>query len=179
MLKTKLLVNFCFILVFAFPQKNVEYLRKQYFSIGNDGKGALKMYQALASSVSNDALIKAYTGAASAAAAGEVSGPYEKLKYFRHGTKLLDEAVLQKPLDAEIRFLRLATQLASPPFLGYNSNVEEDKLLIITTLVSLPAVHPNAYLYSRICTFLIMYGKLTNTNKELVMKQLEKFKPEN
>lgn len=118
----------------------------------------------------------AYRGAASAAAAGSADGVRKKLEFFNRGKGELDKAAGMKPLDAEIRFLRLATQINAPGFLGYTSDIKSDKALIINTLSSVPANHPNAYLYQRICSFMLTHANLEATEKTTVNQLLVKFK---
>lgn len=119
----------------------------------------------------------AYRGAASAAAAGSVDGVRKKLEFFNRGKGELDKAAGMTPLDAEIRFLRLATQVNAPGFLGYTSDIKSDKALIINTLSIVPANHPNAYLYQRICSFMLTHVDLETTEKNTINKLLVKFKP--
>lgn len=155
----------------------VEEARELYFAMDKSGDGALKLYKALENAdLSKNPVMLAYRGAASAAAAGSADGVRKKLEFFNKGKGELDKAAGVKPLDAEIRFLRLATQVNAPGFLGYTSNIKSDKTLIINTLSSVPANHPNAYLYQRICSFMLTHADLEATEKNTVNQLLVKFK---
>jgi hypothetical protein len=155
----------------------VEEARDQYFAMDKSGEGALKLYKSLENAdLSKNPLMLAYRGASSAAAAGSANGVRKKLEFFNKGKAELDKAAGVKPLDAEIRFLRLATQVNAPAFLGYTSDIKSDKTLIINTLTSVPANHPNAYLYQRICSFMLTYADLEATEKTTVNQLLVKFK---
>jgi hypothetical protein len=157
---------------------SVEDAREQYFSMDKSGAVALKLYKTLENAdLSKNPVMLAYRGAASAAAAGSANGVRKKLEFFNRGKGELDKAAGMKPLDAEIRFLRLATQVNAPGFLGYTSDIKSDKTLIINTLSSVPANHPNAYLYQRICSFMLTHGDLEATEKNTVNQLLVKFKP--
>jgi hypothetical protein len=157
---------------------SVEEAREQYFSMDKSGAVALKLYKTLENAdLSKNPVMLAYRGAASAAAAGSANGVRKKLEFFNRGKGELDKAAGMKPLDAEIRFLRLATQINAPGFLGYTSDIKSDKALIINTLSSVPANHPNAYLYQRICSFMLTHGDLEATEKNTVNQLLVKFKP--
>ena len=153
----------------------IEKIRDQFFAFDKSKNAALNLYKSLEfADLSRNPVMLAYRGASSAASAGCVSGVMSKLEYFNHGKSELEKAISIKPLDAEIRFLRLATQVNAPGFLGYSGDIKTDKVIIIKTLSLVQANHPNAYLYQRICQFLLSYVKLEasekNTVKQLVIK---------
>ncbi len=157
-------------------QLDIDNIRDQFFAMDKTAGGAQKLYQVLAKAdLTKDPVLLAYRGAASAASAGSVSGVKSKLQYFNHGKSELEKAVSIKPLDAEIRFLRLATQLNAPGFLGYTGEIKNDKAIIFTTLKSVVANHPNAYLYLRICRFLLTYADLSENEKTTVNQLINKF----
>jgi hypothetical protein len=155
---------------------HIEKVRVQYFSIGKDPEAALVLYKSLTNlDVAKDPLMLAYRGASSAAAAGTVSGVHRKLQYFNRGKSDIEKAVGLRPLDAEIRFLRLATQVKAPGFLGYTGDIKNDKAIIFKTLSSVAANHPNAYLYHRICLFVQLEVPLENNEKDVVNQLIIKF----
>lgn len=156
---------------------SIDKAREMYFGMDESGKKALQLYQALEKSeIGTNFVLIAYKGASKAAAAGAVDGIRSKLAYFSDGKEMLEKAVAAKPLDAEIRFLRLATQLNAPSFLGYTGEIETDKKLVMNTMNLVAASHPNQYLYQQICNFLLLHGKLTVKEKDIVNKLLIKFK---
>jgi hypothetical protein len=153
-------------------QVSIEKVRDQFFNFDKTVDGPLKLCKSLENvDLSKDPVLLAYRGASSAAAAGSVSGVRKKLEYFNRGKGELEKAVSMKSLDAEIRFLRLATQLGAPGFLGYAGDKKNDKYMIISTLTSVPANHSNAYLYQRICSFMLVHADL-NANEKLTVDQL-------
>jgi hypothetical protein len=153
-------------------QVSIEKVRDQFFNFDKTVDGPLKLCKSLENvDLSKDPVLLAYRGASSAAAAGSVSGVRKKLEYFNRGKGELEKAVSMKSLDAEIRFLRLATQLGAPGFLGYAGDKKNDKSMIISTLTSVPANHSNAYLYQRICSFMLVHADL-NANEKLTVDQL-------
>ncbi len=158
-------------------QGTIEIVRDQYFMLSKTEDAALKLYKSLEKDdLNSNPVLLAYRGASSAAAAGYVSGVRKKLEFFNRGKDELEKAVGLKPLDAEIRFLRLATQLNAPGFLGYTSEIRNDKAIIIKTLQSVPANHANAYLYQRICGFMLSYADLEPLEKATVNQLVTKFK---
>ncbi len=63
--------------------------------------------------------------------------PGAKLRAFREGKELLEKAIASEPKNGEFRFLRLAIQEKSPKLLKYDSNMEEDKRILLNTYSSL------------------------------------------
>jgi hypothetical protein len=162
----------------AFGQQNssvmqLEKVREQFFGMKNEKDGALNLYFRLKPlDLSTNPLLKAYRGAASAASAGSVEGVYRKLQYFNTGKSELEEAVKASPSNPEIRFLRLATQVNAPGFLGYNKDIESDKKMLINTFSSMSGTEPNAYLYYRIAGFMLDL-KVLNQQEQI---QITKFR---
>jgi hypothetical protein len=156
----------------------IEKVRDQYFAIDRSKGAAEQLYKSLEKSdLSKNTVLMAYRGASSAAAAGSVRGVWNKLEYFNRGKNELEKAVKQNPTDAEVRFLRLATQLNAPGFLGYSGETVKDKSFIIQTLSHIDSDHANSYLYLRICRFLTAKANLNSTEKNVVNQLIEKFNP--
>jgi len=152
-----------------------EAIRDQFFRMNEVKEGALNLYFRLKPlDLPGNPVLLAYRGAASAASAGSVGGPQKKLQYFSRGKSELEQAVRLKPADAEIRFLRMATQLNAPGFLGYSGEIESDKKVILSVLSSADHNDPNTYLYFRIADFLLKTDILTPLEK----KQLQLTKQE-
>ena len=157
-------------------QLSIEKVREQFFAMDKTKDGALNLYKSLENAdLSKNPVLLAYRGASSAASAGSVSGVRKKFDYFNQGKSELEEAVNLMHLDAEIRFLRLATQINAPGFLGYSGDIKSDKSIVINTLTSVNANHPNAYLYLRICRFMIANAALASSEKNTVNQLIVKF----
>jgi len=157
-------------------QISIDKVRDQFFAWDKTEDGALKLYKLLEKAdLSKDPVMLAYRGASSAASAGSVSGVRNKMAYFNRGKSELEKAISLKHLDAEIRFLRLATQLNAPGFLGYAGDIKGDKSIIINTLNSVNGNHPNAYLYLRICRFMLAQAELDASEKNTVNQLIVKF----
>jgi hypothetical protein len=52
------------------------------------------------------------------------------LSYFNKGKAKLEQVLKKYPDNIEIRYIRYAVQKGSPDFLGYRSNMKEDKIKI-------------------------------------------------
>jgi hypothetical protein len=52
--------------------------------------------------------------------------PMDKWTQFQTWKPQLEEAIVQRPLDADLRFFRLSVQFSVPALLEYNSDMDED-----------------------------------------------------
>jgi hypothetical protein len=62
--------------------------------------------------------------------AKHVINPFSKMSYFKKGKKYLESAVANAPNNLEVRFMRYTCQKEMPDFLGYNTNIAEDRKFI-------------------------------------------------
>lgn len=59
-----------------------------------------------------------------------VKFPLTKYKYFKKGKSFLDQLIQDNKPNVEMRYLRFVFQNEMPNFLNYNSNIQEDFLVI-------------------------------------------------
>ena len=78
-------------------------------------------------------LKNAYLGALTMKSSQFESSPKEKVAVFKEGKELLESSISKESKNGEFRFLRLAMQEKSPKVLRYNSNIEEDKKVLLET----------------------------------------------
>ncbi|RLD81390.1 MAG: hypothetical protein DRJ07_09325 [Bacteroidetes bacterium] len=98
----------------------------------------------------DDKRLVAYKGAAIALAARYLKGAKQKSETFKSGVELVEFAIDKKPLDLEVRFVRLSIQQNSPKFLGYNKEIEGDKNYILTNYNTIRSKEFKKYLGSYI-----------------------------
>ncbi len=98
----------------------------------------------------DDKRLVAYKGAAIALAARYLKGAKQKSETFKSGVELVEFAIDKKPLDMEVRFVRLSIQQNSPKFLGYNKEIEGDKNYILTNYNTIRSKKFKKYLGSYI-----------------------------
>ncbi|WP_313100953.1 hypothetical protein [Epilithonimonas sp.] len=109
--------------------QDYDAIRKNYQKAVSDKiicKEMLKHFE----NKNNTGLDLAYEGAFQAIWAKHAINPLEKLTTFKKGKKNIEKAVKQNPNLIETRFLRYSIQKESPAFLGYKSNIDEDKMLL-------------------------------------------------
>lgn len=156
----------------AKSQPALEQIRADFFEIGNDSCGALQLFESLKNENYSSPLIRAYAGASEAAAATCVKGAFNKLEYFSRGKKNLEAAIEMDSKNAEIRFLRFATQANAPNFLEYD-NIKEDKALILEQLPALLKQDSNHDFWLKAADFMLASEKLSK-NESAGLKELIK-----
>ncbi|MFN0290962.1 hypothetical protein [Pedobacter helvus] len=99
-----------------------------------DSKQTAKGLLVILSKQEPSAFVMGYTGATKMIMAKHVFNPIAKLSYFNTGKKMLNAAIAKDNNNVELVFLRYATQVSAPAILGYNDDVEADKMLIFKSL---------------------------------------------
>jgi len=112
----------------------ITFDKKQYYTIfaSSDLTSINSEIKLLASNSGQTA----YEGALLMKKAGIVGNPKDKLSLFKEGKTKLEAAIKSSPNAIEFLFLRYMIQENSPSFLGYTSNLENDKKKIITNYTS-------------------------------------------
>jgi hypothetical protein len=75
--------------------------------------------------------IEAYIGAMTMKKAGFIKGVNGKVKTFKKGAQLLENAIRNNPSNTEFRFLRLTVQEHAPNILKYNKQLDEDRNAVV------------------------------------------------
>lgn len=114
---------------------SVDQCRDLYF-MENTNENAQTFYNFCFALRADDPLTRAYQGSALSRIAGFGFNPYTKYSRFSKGRELIEQAVLDSPADAEIRFIRLSIQLNAPAFLNYDNNIADDKQIVVKALLN-------------------------------------------
>lgn len=146
----------------------LEKARALYFSMSTEKCNSLKLAEMFEKNEPGLPVLRAYNGAASAAAPECVTNPATKISWFRKGKTLLDDAAAADPSNYEIRFLRFATQDKAPGFLGYNDNLDEDKKYLISNLSKGRGFIKDDKVFRMITGFLLKSKSLNQTEKKIV-----------
>ncbi|NCA84552.1 MAG: hypothetical protein EOM83_03150 [Clostridia bacterium] len=152
-------------------QPLVEKLRKAFFAMKTDSCGAATLFNMSKQESYSNAVVQAYAGAGEAAMAECMSGPLDKLGTFKRGKKNIEEAVEKMPADAEIRFLRFATQANIPALLGYD-DMTDDKPIIIKKLPQLVKEDKDGF-WKKAAQFMIDSDELNKEEAVAVKKALD------
>lgn len=128
---------FVFILVTAEAQSiNLHEVRNDFNKGVKDESLCKKYLQALKANAKTP-LEKGYEAAFNMFMAKHTNNPIKKMGYFKDGKKILESQIKLEPNNTELRFIRLCIQYHIPDFLGYKSNIEEDKDFLVANLYKL------------------------------------------
>jgi len=141
-------------------QPTAGQLRSGFFSMKDVKCGQMKFFETIKSEKYSSPVHQAYAGTAEAASAECVGMPHNKIEYFNRGKKNLEEAVKRAPDNAEVRFMRFATQSNIPGFLFYD-NIREDVEVIIRQLPALMANEADRDFWTKAMKFMVDSKKLS------------------
>lgn len=105
-------------------------------------------------------ILLGYKGAANMIMAKYKLLPTTKLSYFNEGKKILEKAIKSAPNNVELHYIRLSIQLNIPSFLGYSSQINSDKKILIQHIKSNP-LSAKSDLEKRIINFLLSNKQCT------------------
>lgn len=108
---------------------DLEDVRANYLKAVNDKKICKYMMVELAKGKESP-VHQAYLGAFQALWAKHTMNPITKLSTFHKGKNTIEAAIKRDPSAVEIRFIRLSIQKNCPSFLGYDSEIENDKKFV-------------------------------------------------
>ncbi len=124
-----LLVFFLSASIFCLGNDLLE-VRSSYKRCIADKELCRKLMDRLEGSKQQTPLELAYLGGLKTIWANHVFSPIAKLNTFKEGRKDIERAILKDPKNPELRFIRLSIQKNAPSFLGYKSNIAEDRRFI-------------------------------------------------
>jgi len=165
-----------FLLNFSAPNKDIvgyrELLHKSYYS-----EDLAQLYYKRTSQINAGSLpvLRGYKAMAEFVMIKYTFNPFSKLSHFNKGRKELDAALQADPGNVELVFLRFATQVNAPSFLGYNNNIASDK----TILYNFAVTQNNSTdddLKGKVTTFLLN-SKHTSAAEKRKLKQVNKTAP--
>ncbi|MEI7802537.1 MAG: hypothetical protein WCI97_07835 [Bacteroidota bacterium] len=146
-----------FVLSFSFVAKSQSLIqiRDQFYRAQINEESADSFYSKMQNvSASASAIMIGYKGMSSFMLCNYSYNPYNKLKYFNEGKNLLDKAITMSSDNTELRFLRYTIQKNVPSFLGYSSNLVEDKQCVTKKISNEEFKMTDADLYRRIANYL-------------------------
>lgn len=101
----------------------------------DDATAALQFYRNMEKiSAADHPVVRGYKAMSLFLMCRHVSGPVSKWNYFSKGKKILEQAIAAAPDNAELRYFRFTTQSNVPGILQYNSQLEDDKQVLIAFL---------------------------------------------
>jgi len=144
--------------------------RQLFFDFNNEKCAPEKLFDLLEKNSTNDPVLLAYKGSARASSADCAFLPNTKLKRFKEGKYLINEAIKLDKSNAEIRFLRLSVQSKAPGFLGYNENISEDKIIVLSALTNNYQLWNDQSFTHQVISFLQENVDLTDQESKLLQQ---------
>jgi hypothetical protein len=109
-------------------------IRKQFHK-GLKNKAEIeKIIKSLEVKTTKSAVELGYLGASKMVYAQFYVNPYNKLKSFKEGKLLLENAINEENKNPELIYLRYICSVNAPKFLNYNKNIQNDHLFLESSL---------------------------------------------
>ncbi|HKG06320.1 MAG TPA: hypothetical protein VKB19_07680 [Pedobacter sp.] len=116
----------------------VKEIRSLYNQSVTSRDAAMRLQQSLLRvDGDDDPLMVCYQGVAEMIQAKYVFSPISKIRSFKKGKALIEQAISRDVDGVEIRYLRFTIQTNLPRFLGYYNEVELDKKFLIAKTAAL------------------------------------------
>jgi len=156
------MISTCFVLFVNGQDLDLNMIRKDFNKGVKDEDLCKKHYEALNNNAKTD-LERGYKAAFQMFMAKHTGNPIKKMSYFKGGKSLLDTQIKSSPANVELRFIRLCIQFYTPGYLGYRSNINEDKEFLLYNLYKLPDEE------TKVLLFKYLKGANIYTDQELAM----------
>lgn len=138
-----------FFIFFSTSSPDLQTIRDLYQKAPEDESKTIELINKLQGSDIGTTL-QGYKGAATMLMAKHAFNPYQKVKYFNEGKAILEKAIQSDKNNIELRYLRYTIQVNAPSFLGYQSNMNEDKTFLQQHVEGVT----DTYLKTKIVSFL-------------------------
>lgn len=159
-------------LVGNFPKEEViPQIRTLFYEASRSAELALKFHKKMQELNTHSPIITAYKGMAEMMLAHHALNPWEKLTYFRKGKGLLEESIRLSPQNPELRYLRFTVQTTVPSILGYKSEIDADKAIILANLKSLKDLKKDNDLIEKMRTFMLSSSYCTGEEKKMIQNE--------
>ncbi len=143
-------------------QSGLIKIRNLIIEAAESKKANRELKTLLASYEHPDALIKGYKAASLMIEGKHMFNPLSRWNKFKEGKQLMEESIKADAKNYELRFLRFSIQTHIPPVLGYSSEIEVDKSLLINGLIGIK----DKDLKTRVLNFLL--ASKASTQQDLI-----------
>ncbi|MFD2744264.1 MULTISPECIES: hypothetical protein [Sphingobacterium] len=107
---------------------------RENFNQGVKNRDLCEKYHTHLQEAAKTPVEKGYKAAFHMFMAKHTANPIKKMSYFKDAKKMLEDVIKANPNEVELRFIRLCIQYYSPKYLGYHSEVENDKKFVMNNL---------------------------------------------
>lgn len=156
----------CFITMLPLQELSISRVRSLYKVAAEQEEAAQKMLVLLDPYNATSPQFLGYKASAHMMMAKHTGNPFKKLSHFNKGKEMFTSAIAADKENVELRFLRFSVQSEAPAFLGYQDNLQEDKIVL---LQKVPKINDKE-LKDMIVNYLLISKNLTSAEKESLMK---------
>ena len=117
---------------FSFFQSDLEALRNSYSKANLSNDNAKNFIDLADKKTSSDPIISAYKAAAKILEAKITTEKNKRKSFVKTGANNLESIIKSNPNNAELRVIRMSVQENIPKIVGYNKNLKEDKIFLIS-----------------------------------------------
>jgi len=140
------------------PDKEIYLYRELLQKAEQSAQVSETFFERLKDSRSPNPLVLGYKAMSLFMMSKHVSSPLSKLSYFNQGKTNLEAAIKMDKNNIELTYLRYSVQYNLPAFLGYKSNLQEDKTKIVNYLKS--ETFEDKDLHARIYNFMLLIKQI-------------------
>ncbi|WP_166334204.1 hypothetical protein [Sphingobacterium chungjuense] len=121
---------------------------RKNFNQGVKNKDLCEKYHEHLQETARTPVEKGYEAAFHMFMAKHTANPIKKMSYFKNAKSMLEDLIEANPQEVELRFIRLCIQYYSPKYLGYHSEVENDKTFVMNNLHKMSDKHAKQLIYN-------------------------------
>jgi phytoene synthase len=110
--------------------QNINNIRNLYRSCDKSKLDYQNFSTAVNNTTTESRVLEAYKAVDRMLEAKFTLNPLNKIKFFIEGKNQLENLIKANPNNAEMRFIRISTQIELPFFLSYKDNIVEDKVFL-------------------------------------------------
>jgi|SRR5690606_8129588 len=146
----------------------VSELRTYYQKASKCADTGERFHKMMARYEGNEPIIMGFKAVSEAVMAKHAWGPYNKLKHLRSSASLFKQAVERDPDNAELRFLRYTVEYYIPRYLNMSSHVEQDKKMVLNSIMKHPASGLDTETYKLMRDFMLSENHLNDAEKQQI-----------
>ncbi|MES2827924.1 MAG: hypothetical protein V4687_07210 [Bacteroidota bacterium] len=136
----------------VYGEPELSAVRKLFYMAAVESSASVEFSKTLKSVNENSsALMFCYKGAAHMMEAKYAFNPITKFIKFSKGKSAIERSIAREQENLEMRFLRFSIQVNLPGFLGYNDQIQADKLKLLSKINDLD----DKFLKEKITAYLI------------------------
>jgi len=153
-------------------QNKLNEVREDYFNLNKDEQKIKALHKKLENvTIESGSILYGYKGVLETMMAAYYLYPMTKLSQFKKGKEIIEQAIQNNESNYELAFLRFAVQTKAPTFLGYNKDINSDKLLIIKSLYGLSKEKIKSKYIQKMVKFMVL-SKNCSDSENVKLNQL-------